>query len=434
MRLELATFPVKNIHFGEHTSYHGGSLEINKDSLLSEIREDRRVKVADLDIAFPGENTRIVNIRDVVEPRTKISGPGCIFPGILGPVETVGEGRTHRLSGMAVISSVQYRPSILTGNGTQNASILDMWGPAAEITPLGTTSNLALILELSDSVTELEAHAAIQLAECKTARRLADTTRDLHSDNVEVFELLKVDPSLPKVVYILSFRTSWHLPHSAVAYYGMSIRESLPTFIHPNELLDGALTTDARRGSSWYPHNWTWMNQPMVIGLLREHGKRLNFLGIILQRTRFETEHGKQVTAACASQMARSLGAEAAIITRTVPSGANLVDVMLTVQACEKKGIKTVLLTPEFGGSDGTEPPLVFFVPEANAMVSTGSTDRELQLPRPSKVIGVHKDQQIQLELADRPFSPWEELTLEEGYIAGASDWWGNGHYTCTEY
>src|SRR3972149_11483114 len=118
----------------------------------------------------------------------------------------------------------------------------------------------------------------------------------------------------------------------------------------------------------------------MVLRLLREHGKRLNFLGVILQKTRFEAEFGKQVSAACTSQMARLLGADGAIITRVSPSGNNLMDGMFTVGACERKGIKTVFLTPEAGGSDGTGLPLHFYVPEARAMVSTGNFNAPIQL------------------------------------------------------
>ena len=434
MRLELATFPVKDVKFSHRTIYQDGILEINKKELVTLVLEDKRIASADLVVAFPGEQTRIVYIRDVVEPRVKVSGPGCVFPGILGPVETVGEGRTHRLSGVTVIPSVVYNPTILSGTAAQNSSILDMWGPVAGATPFGTTINIVLVFRLIDGVTELEAHAAIQLAEFKIARRLAETTVGLDPLNVEVFELFEVDPSLPRVAYIDSFLTNWHAPHSLVAYYGLPIRESLPTFIHPNEYLDGALTKDTRIGSGEYTYTWEWLNKGIMLKLLREHGKRLNFLGVILQRTRFEAEHGKQVTAACTAQMAKLLKADGAIITRTVMSGANLVDVMLTVQACEKRGVKTVLLTPEWGGSDGTELPFVFYVPEATAMVSTGSTDKEFKMPAPAKVIGIGEGELVQLYAGDRWFSPWNELTLDDTCLTGTSDWWGGGNHTRIEY
>lgn len=435
MRLELAEFHVKDVRLGKRTGYEDGVLEINKEELLALVLEDSRIESADLEIAFPKEQTRIVLIRDVVEPRVKVSGPGCVFPGINGPTETVGEGRTHRLSGVTVMPSAEYRPTIISGTTAQTSGILDMWGPGAQVTPFATTINIVLIFKLVDGVTELEAHFSIQTAEFKVANRLAETTRNRTPENVETFELLKVDSSLPRVVYILGCVTQWHSPHSFVALYGLPIKESLPTLIHPNEFLDGALTTDARRGNGGFTTTWGWMNHPLVLQLLREHGKRLNFLGVILQRTEFEAEHGKQVTAAVASQMARLLEADGAIISRTVPGGLSFIEVMLTLQACERKGIKTVLLTPEWGGTDGTELPLVFYVPEATAMVSTGSQERDIKLPVPTKVIGVQHDQLVAPRPGDQPFSPWDGLMLE-GWrdIIGGLDWWGGMNYTCKEY
>lgn len=434
MKLEFVTFPVKDVRFGGQTRYADGVLEMDREELLALVLEDRRVSSAVMDVAFPGDETRIVNVRDVVEPRVKVAGPGCVFPGILGPVERVGEGRTHRLSGVTVTVSAEYKPTILSGTASQNSSILDMWGPAAKATPFGSTINIVPIIRLIDDVTELEAHAAIQLVEFKLARRLAETVVDGRSENVESFELSDVDPALPRVVYISSFLTNWQAPHSLVAYYGLPIRESLPTLIHPNEFLDGAVTCDARIGSSGNTYTWGWMNPPVVLSLLAEHGKRLNFLGVILQRTRFEAEHGKQVTATCSAQMASLLKADGAIITRTVPSGANFVDVMLTVQACEQSHVKTVLLTPEWGGKDGADLPLVFYVPEATAMVSTGSTDREFELRAPVKVIGVGEEGLVQLYSGARAFSPWSELTVDTNTIAGACDWWGEGYDTRIGY
>ena len=39
----------------------------------------------------------------------------------------------------------------------------------------------------------------------------------------------------------------------------------------------------------------------------------------------------------------------------------------------------------EFGGKDGVDSPLLYFVPEADAAVSTGSRDRWMELPAPDR-------------------------------------------------
>lgn len=435
MRLEMADFPVKEVHFSQRTGYQKGVLEIDKQSLLAGILEDSRIQTADLDLAVPGERTRVINIRDAVEPRCKVTGEASVFPGIMGPVRTVGEGRTHRLSGMTIMVSAAYPPSILAGTAAQNSAILDMWGPGADISPFGATLNLILILKLVKVVTETEAHSAIMEAQCRLATRLAEATRELEPEQLDIFELFPTDPSLPKVVYNLAVMTMLHEPHSHVAYYGMPIQESLATFMHPNELMDGAVTTDARRGNGGYTLTWHYQNLPVVYELYREHGQRLNFLGVILQRTRFLTEFGKQVTAEGTSQMARLLGADAVILTRTVPSGNNFMDAMITLQAYEDKGIKTVLLTPERGGTQGTDMPLLYYLPGATAMVSTGSFEREIELPSTERVIGFDEKEMPRLFVGDPPFDPYA-AQKRDGWrdVIGGIDWFGGMAITCKEY
>lgn len=436
MKLELADFPVRDVQFGTKTGYNNSVLEINKEELINLILEDKKIISADIDVAFPGEKTRIVKVRDAVEPRIKVSGPGCVFPGILGPVQTVGEGRTHRMSGVVIMPSADYNPIVLSGTEAEQRGIVDMWGAAAELTPFNSTINIVPMFTLVDGVTELEAHNTIQSAEFRVARRLAETTLDQTSDDIKTYELSPADPSLPRVVYILTVLTEWHQSHSLAAYYGLPIRESLPTFMHPNELFDGAVTIDTRRGGGGINTTaWSWQTQPVVLELLRQHGKELNFLGVILQRTRFETEFGKQVTAECASQMARLLGADAALITRTVTSGNNFMDVMFTLEACEQKGIKTSFLTPEWGGKDGNELPLVYYVPGATAMVSTGSFERDINIPAPDKVLGVGDCDLVRVYAGDKPFSPRGEVTLPSSFlITGGVDWFGHMDLTCTQY
>ena len=169
MKLELANFPVKEVRFGGRTGYDNGVLEVDKDELIKLVSKDKRVLSVDFDIPHPNEKTRVALVRDSVEPRVKVSGPGCVFPGIMGPVRGVGEGRTHRLGNMAVVTSAQYPAAITSGMMARNASILDNFGLGGDMSPLGKKANLVLILKLADGVTELDAHQAIQLAEFRVA-------------------------------------------------------------------------------------------------------------------------------------------------------------------------------------------------------------------------------------------------------------------------
>jgi sarcosine reductase len=435
MRLEMADFPVNQIRFGNYFTYRSGALEINRDELVRLVLGDDRIERADLEIVAPGERVRITGIRDVVEPRIKVQGEGQVFPGALGPVRRVGEGKTHRLSGMAVVTAASYDGTIRAGTGVERSSILDMWGPAAEISRFSARLNLVLILKLKPGLAELDAHSAIQRAELEIARRVAEVTVGLDSDRVAAYALDSVEENAPKVVLIQGCITQSGQPHSGVSYYGLPIRDSLATFVHPNELFDGAVTVNTIRGVGYYPTSWDWQNHPLALGLYREHfAGRLKFKGIVLERISFETHHAKEVAAHAAAQLADAVGADAALIT-WLGSGNAFVDVMLTIQACENRGIKTVLVTYEYGGKDGTDSPLLFYAAEADAVVSTGSRDRWIELPIPEKVIGPY-DQLRLLSYPGAPSSPARgQLSLDaRDMVIGGVDIWGRGSWTCREF
>ena len=108
-------------------------------------------------------------------------------------------------------------------------------------------------------------------------------------------------------------------------------------------------------------------------------------------------------------------------------------DVMFTVQACEKKGLKTVLLTPEWGGKEGTEVPLMMYVPEATAMVSTGSHERDFKVPAPAKIIG-GKHSPLFQRYTEEMIDPKSEFTAAPFDYAGGIDYFGNMNLACKEY
>jgi glycine reductase len=236
----------------------------------------------------------------------------------------------------------------------------------------------------------------------------------------------------PRVALIQGCITQAEQPHSGIGYYGLPIRESLPTAIHPNELLDGAVTPNTTRGIGYYPTTWDWQNHPLVLTLYREQAAgRLGFAGVILERISYETHQAKEVVAHNAAQLARSLGADAALITWT-GSGNAFVEVMLTIRACERLGIKTVLVTYEYGGKDGVDSPLLFYAAEADAVVSTGSRDRWIELPEPARVVGPYDAIRV-LSYPGAPSTPaCAALILDaRDLIIGGVDNWGGGMWSC---
>ena len=434
MRLEMAEFAVTSIKLGDRFQFASGRLTIDPGAIEQAVLREKSIEAAWLEVVSPGDKVRITGIRDVVEPRVKVSGNGQVFPGVLGPVEPVGEGRTHRLSGMAVLVAAEYEGTVRAGLGVQRSAILDMWGTGAAASPFSTLHGLVLNLRLAKGLAELTAHAIIQRAALETAKRLAETTIDLAPETVEIFELGNADPSLPNVLLIQGCLTDSPNPHSGVSYFGLPIRDSLATVIHPNEFLDGAFTMYATRCIAYFPVTWDWQNHPLLLGLYREHRKRLNFLGVILERIRYDTFHGKEVIAHNTAQLATQLGADAALVS-WLGSGNAFVDVMLTVRACEQRGIKTTLVTYEYGGKDGVDSPLLFYTPEASAITSTGSRDRWIDLPEAEKIVGPYQEIKV-LSYPGAPLTPARDpFTLDaRDMIVGGVDYWGRSDWNCTAY
>lgn len=435
MKLELADFPVDAIRLGRRFAYKDRTLEVDPDAVIDLLLQDSRITEATVAVATPGENVRITGIRDIVEPRCKISGGGDVFPGVLGPVQHVGDGRTHRLSGMTVIAAAEYEGTIRAGTTVQRSAILDMCGPGADLSRFSSYAHLVLSFRLKPGMAELEAHTAIQLAECKVARRLAQITQGLSPEGMRQYELGGDQRNLPRVMLIQGCITDPQHVHSGVGYYGLSFRESLATFLHPNELFDGAITVDTTRsGRGYYPTTWDWQNHPLVYGLYRSHGRDLNFTGVILQRIRFETYHGKEVGALNAANLAKAFGADGVLVT-WIGGGNAFVDVMNTVRACERNGIKTTLVTYEHGGKEGKESPLLYYVPEADAVVTTGALDRPLDLPAVDRVIGPYKEIKVLSYPGVPAFPAGGPLSLEaRDALIGGADLWGQQSWRCVEY
>jgi glycine reductase complex component B subunit alpha and beta len=433
MQLNVADFPVREIRLGNSYRYQSGRLELDAEDLAQIVLQDHRIREAKFDTASPGDQVRITGIRDVVEPRVKFGSDAQVFPGTVGPVTGVGYGLTHRLSGMTVLCAAAYEGTIRAGTGVQRSAILDMWGPGAVASRFGSLVHVVLIMRLTEGLAELDAHGAIQKAEFEVAKRLAEITEGLTPERVEQYELNDKERSSPRVVLIQGCLTDSQQPHSGVSYYGLPIRDSLATLIHPNELFDGAIGTNTTRAVAYSPTTWDWQNHPLVLGLYQEQAAgRLTFVGVILERISFDTFQGKEVIAHNTAQLAAQVGADAALVS-WIGSGNAFVEVMLTIRACERRGIKTTLVTYEYGGKDGVDSPLLYYAAEANAVVSTGSRDRWIKLPEAEKIIGPFEE----IKVLSYPGAPLASargaITLDaRDMIIGGVDNWGGGHWTCT--
>lgn len=80
MRLEIGKIFISDMQFSNETKVKDGVLYVCKEELLKAIGTDERIKSIDLEIAKPGDKTRIIPVKDVIEPRVKVEGNGWYFP------------------------------------------------------------------------------------------------------------------------------------------------------------------------------------------------------------------------------------------------------------------------------------------------------------------------------------------------------------------
>lgn len=431
MKLEIGSFPVKDVTFGRATRYAGGALEINKKELEQAILRDSRLRSVELQLANPGESCRVTKVHDALQPMVKVHGGGTCYPGVCGrPVTTVGTGRTHRLTGVSVMELAEM--PMYEGYDSPVEDFVDMSGPAAALSQLSGLINIGLRLVPDPGLSILDQNEATHSAALLVSDTLAGLVKDLQPPRLETFELPPCDPALPRAVYIQCMRSSEHYSNQVYAFwtaiYGLT-RLTPPWLLHPNELMDGAISA----GSPYHgpaSTSWVYANNPVVLEMFRQHGKTLAFGGVITIRTRWTAQFEKDITSNQAAKLAQMVGANGAVITWDA-GGNDFMETIRTVQACEKLGIKTVFLTgeesPESGG-----PPLLEPLAEADAIVSTGfgghANRSMLPLENVEKIVGFET-------VAENIMLPKEQVSARTGlnYFRGR-DVYGSSKISAFEY
>ena len=431
MKLEIASFPVERITLSDQTRYADGELFVDPEDIRARMSNETYFEDVSVHVTHPGDSTRIIHAVDVVEPRRKLSGPGCVFPGILGPPSQVGSGRTARLSGMAVLTTSESA----AGEGYYwREAILDMSGPGARYSPFSQNANLVLEISPRDpgpdippedvemintirgSAYSQRLNLALRKAQLALASYLAGTVSHSEPASVDAYELAEPDPTLPRIAYCIQVMGEF--------LYGQSIGWQ-PTLLHPNELMDGAMYRPFNTPGAVRTTVCHHQNNPLLNDLYRRHGKNLNFLGVVLIPAGPEKLSEKELGAGYAAKLLRMLNADGVVIS-WMGGGHLAVDPMLLVRNCERAGISATLLSPEMAQTPD-DTGFVYFAPEAQAIVSTGNYEQEVVLPPVDRVIG-----------GDSIFvtgdDPSKTFTTRITQILGATQTFGMGKLTGTAY
>jgi len=374
--LKRLVHQVRTAEFGNNPGLNNGHLVASMDD-LQELVSNRALASTRLSWALPGESVRIVKILDALEPRTKGPTGGGIFPGFLGPATPQGTGETHVLKGAAVVVAGKL-PRAQEG-------MVQMSGPAAELSFLGSTQNLVIEFEPAEGATWAQVDDALRLGAMRVAVALAALALEVEPDSVdELAALPRPASDLPRVGAIVNLQTQGAFKD--VFVYGRTMANSLPTAIDPNELDDGAVVSGQYGHPGLKNPTFVHQNNPVVAALRERDGKDLTFGGVILSPEPVD-QTLKELTSAHAARLARQMGLDAAVVTKEGGGNADS-DISLKVDALEAMGLVGIGIFAEMSGPEGLGPPLVGPPTTATAMVSTGNYDERITLGPVDRALG----------------------------------------------
>jgi len=409
---------VRSVTTADATAWRGGELTVSAAEAAALVAAPCLADVR-VSWASPGEAVRIVKVLDVVEPRTKGPGGGGIFPGWLDGSDLGGSDPgagdvTHVLRGAAVVVA-GYLPRA-------QEAVIDMSGPAVELSPFGSTHNLVVEFTPAPGADWAEVDDALRRGSLALAAHLAEAALDAEPDRVEELPAAGPVDGLPLVGAVTNLQTQGVFKDVFVR--GTSFAGSPPMLIEPATIDDGAVVSGQYGHPSLRNPTWVHQNHPVVAALRARHGRDLAFAGVILVPEPVNAAD-KQSVSTAAAQLCAEAGWDAAVITKEGGGNADA-DMALKMDALEDLGIAAVGLFAEMAGPDGTGPPVVVAPERATAMVSTGNYDTRLSLPAMGRALGGE-------ELALLGVPATSAMELPTAVILAALSPMGWGHLTCAQ-
>ena len=373
MRLEMGLVHISDVRFGPRTVIDDHVLFIDRQELVSLLAQEPLFDSVEIDVAHPGESCRIIRVLDVLEPRYRLNGPN--FPGALDSVGLVGAGQTRVLKNLCVVET--------SAEQARGRNIIDMSGPATDYSPFGATHNVVLIPHAAKGADMGEYRLAVKKAGLRAAVYLAAAAKEVIPDETQIYELPPTafnhgPKDLPRISYIFPIHSQQHPTHQKeTVFYGSNIQGFLPTIVHPNEILDGALMF------SYSAFTYFAQNHPVIQELYRRHQRDLWFAGVVVTVapvTIVEKQRNAHLAARLSSEV---LGADGVIATK-IGGGAVDTDLMMIYERCEEMGMKAALIIMERYPDTG-----ITFVPDnVDALVTPGLTRDAITLPPVERVIG----------------------------------------------
>ena len=384
MQLTLEVHPVSSVEFAPRTAVCNGRLQIDRDALREAVLHDARLADVEVQLVSPDESCRIVGVSDIVEPRAKLDPAGRDFPGALTGVQAVGIGTTRVLRGTAV--TIVHPGDRLPGHVIDTRSEPIAGHAATDVSRFAGLHHVVILPTFAAGVSGDEANNAIRMAILRAAVWLASAADVTEATPVyETFELTSVDESLPRVAYVYQLHSHQRptVPGEPLLY-GDNCRHLLPTILHPNEVLDGAVVR-----AYGYSNMETYgiQNHGVITDLYARHGTDLNFVGVVVYVANQLAAERQRATLLASNLVKDTLRADGAIFTKS-GGGAPNVDMALIAARCEELGVKSSLILWESGAPGASdEDAALFNTPSLDAIVNIGATQLRLDLAPVDRVV-----------------------------------------------
>jgi glycine reductase len=363
MNLQRLYIDIDTVVFDKSSFVDQHTLHICREE-FEKVVSDTAFSKVEISIAEPGTKCRIVNMGDIVQPMLKLDDEEATFPGVIGKMKTAGRGRTLLLRNVVVSETAEVK--------IQLPCMMDMTELGAEATDFAKYYHVVIDAVPAEGVSRDDYLNALHLASKKLAKHIAALARDCAPDETEEFTLTREGlEGLPRIAYLCD--VFCHAPFTEMTLYGETMAAAMPVILHPNEVIDGAITNKDYDNSTNAEPTFVWQNHPIILELYRRHGIDLNFVGVVVSNVHHTVEWKQRNATMAAAMVHYQLHADGCIITKE-GGGHPQVDMGFATDILEGEyGIKTTLMLAEFlSPNNDSYGQLLFKSKYANAIVSTG--------------------------------------------------------------
>lgn len=380
MKLRVETIKIKDLQFGTHTEFREGVMYVNREDILAFAKDEPVFDTLKIDIAYPGDSVRIINVVDVVQPRCKVSD-NIDWPGVLTEeCEIAGSGVTRAVEGMGIT---------LCQNNTywsRKWGSYDMSGECAEMNPYAKMPQLVIEPMAPVGADFREYREAVRRIGFKTSVMLANATLHISPDQEELFDNEKQYPELPSIAYSYQIYSKQYDTHNyrEPMVYGNAVPDTFPLVMQPTEILDGAISPC---GGFRCVTTYEIQNHPIIVELMRRHGKDLNFAGVIVTVTSVEAKHRILVSKMAAQLVKEVLKADGLIVTKGV-GGASTLCVGAIASEAEKLGIRSVPIIQILNGKSNLGVECLISESNVDSIVCSGTYYHNFTLPPVKTLLG----------------------------------------------